>query len=37
MHSDKIRLVIYYICIHLQVSVVFATIIMVFYQNIDKI
>jgi len=35
MHSDNFRLIIYYIYVHLQVSVVFATIIMLLCQNIQ--
>jgi len=35
-HSDKILLVIYFTYVHLQFSVVSATIVMLFYQNIDK-
>ena len=27
----------YYIYVHLEISVVFATIVMVFYKNVDKI
>lgn len=34
MSTDKIRLVVYHIYDHLQVSFVFATIIMLFYKNI---
>jgi hypothetical protein len=36
MHTVNILLVIYCIYVHLQVSVVFAIIIMAFYKNIDK-
>ena len=36
-HTDKIHHAVYYIYVYLQVSVVFATIVMVLYNNIDKI
>jgi hypothetical protein len=34
--SDKIRLIIHYIYVHLQVSIAFATIVILFYKNIDE-
>jgi len=36
MHNDKIRRVVCYVYVHLHVSVFTATIVIVFYQNTDK-
>jgi hypothetical protein len=36
MQNDWIRHVVYYVYVHLNVSVVFTIIVNVFYQNIDK-
>jgi hypothetical protein len=36
MLSDKIRRIKDYIYVHLWVSIALATIVMVFYKNIDK-
>ena len=36
MFTDKIRLNIYYIYVHLQISIAFAIIVVVFYTTIDE-
>lgn len=37
MPTDKIILIVYYIYVHLQVSIAFAAIVVVLYKNIDEI